>query len=87
MTNPMLLKSIAYMIDLASNEHYVSFLEKPIMIANNVYEGNENDDEYFPEQKGDREFKYRGKLIMKEPSFVTPSQGHQALRTLNINVE
>ena len=51
MTNPMLLKSIVYIINLASNEHYAPFLEKSIMIANNTDEGSENNDESFPEQK------------------------------------
>ncbi|RIB21804.1 hypothetical protein C2G38_2175618 [Gigaspora rosea] len=58
--NPTLLKSIAYIINLASIDHYAPFLEKSIMVADNADKDDDDGDDSFSEKKGDREFKYKG---------------------------
>ncbi|CAG8831173.1 8272_t:CDS:2, partial [Cetraspora pellucida] len=57
--NPTLLKSVAYIINLASIDRYAPFLEKPIMVADNANKDDDDCDDYFSEKKGDREFKYK----------------------------
>lgn len=83
-TDPTLLKSVAYIIDLASKNRYAPFLEKPIMIADNVDEESDSSDK---EQKGDSDFKYRGNLFPKNSNVITRKQNHQVLRSdNNINI-
>ncbi|RGB29044.1 hypothetical protein C1646_767084 [Rhizophagus diaphanus] len=72
-TDPTLLKSVAYVIDLASKGRYTPFLERPIMVADNV---DEEPDSPGREQKGDSEFKYKGNLLPKSLNVATRSQDH-----------
>jgi hypothetical protein len=83
-TSPTLLKSAAYVIDLASNDHYAPFLNKPIMTADDTDEDNK--DEPIPKKKNDSEFKYKGYLHPKSPNVVTRSQSRQVLGSLDTNV-
>ncbi|CAG8802836.1 16208_t:CDS:2, partial [Dentiscutata erythropus] len=57
--NPTLLKSVAYIINLASIDYYAPFLEKPIMVADNADKDDDDCNDSFFEKKGDREFKYK----------------------------
>ncbi|CAB5388973.1 unnamed protein product [Rhizophagus irregularis] len=84
-TSPTLLKSVAYMIDLASNDHYAPFLKKPMMTADT--NEDDKDDEFIPEKKDDSEFKYKGYLLPKGPNVVTRSQSRQVLGSLDTNVD
>ncbi|CAB4435754.1 unnamed protein product [Rhizophagus irregularis] len=84
-TSPTLLKSVAYMIDLASNDHYAPFLKKPMMTADT--NEDDKDDESIPEKKDDSEFKYKGYLLPKGPNVVTRSQSRQVLGSLDTNVD
>lgn len=72
-TDPTLLKSVAYVIDLASKSRYAPFLERPIMIVDNVDEESDSPDK---EQKDDSEFKYKGDLLPKSLNVATRSQDH-----------
>ena len=58
-----MLKSVAYIIYLASNGRYAPFLEKPMMVVDDANKDNDDcDDSFFLKKKGDREFKYKGRL-------------------------
>ncbi|GBC21673.2 hypothetical protein GLOIN_2v1763835 [Rhizophagus irregularis DAOM 181602=DAOM 197198] len=72
-TDPTLLKSVAYVIDLASKSRYTPFLERPIMVSDNVDEEPDSPDR---EQKDDSEFKYKGNLLPKSLNVATRSQDH-----------
>ncbi|EXX70942.1 kinase-like domain-containing protein [Rhizophagus irregularis DAOM 181602=DAOM 197198] len=85
-TSPTLLKSVAYMIDLASNNHYAPFLKKPTMTVDDTNE-DDKDDEPISEKKDDSEFKYKGYLLPKGPNVVTRSQSRQVLGSLDTNVD
>ncbi|CAB4377277.1 unnamed protein product [Rhizophagus irregularis] len=85
-TSPTLLKSVAYMIDLASNNHYAPFLKKPMMTVDDTNE-DDKDDEPISEKKDDSEFKYKGYLLPKGPNVVTRSQSRQVLGSLDTNVD
>ncbi|PKY26708.1 hypothetical protein RhiirB3_514180, partial [Rhizophagus irregularis] len=82
-TSPTLLKSVAYIIDLASNDHYSPFLKKPTMTADDTNE----DDEPIPEKKDDSEFKYKGYLLPKGPNVITRNQSRRVLGSLDTNVD
>ncbi|CAB5364298.1 unnamed protein product [Rhizophagus irregularis] len=82
-TDPTLLKSVAYIIDLASKNRYAPFLEKPIMIADNVDEESDSSDK---EQIGDSDFKYRGNLFPKNSNVITRKQNHQYLENSGKNL-
>ncbi|CAB4399519.1 unnamed protein product [Rhizophagus irregularis] len=71
------------MADLASKNRYAPFLEKPIMIADNVDEESDSSDK---EQKGDSDFKYRGNLFPKNSNVITRKQNHQVLRSVDNNI-
>ncbi|PKK66347.1 hypothetical protein RhiirC2_868353 [Rhizophagus irregularis] len=85
-TSPTLFKSVAYMIDLASNNHYAPFLKKPMMTVDDTNE-DDKDDEPISEKKDDSEFKYKGYLLPKGPNVVTRSQSRQVLGSLDTNVD
>ncbi|RGB24671.1 hypothetical protein C1646_772746, partial [Rhizophagus diaphanus] len=69
-TDPTLLKSVAYIKDLTFKNRYVPFLEKPVMIADNVDEESDSSDK---EQKGDSDFN----LFPKNSNVITRKQNHQ----------
>lgn len=61
-TDPTLLRSVAYIINLVSNDRYAPFLKKPTMVANDTNE----DDEVDNESSDDGDFKYKGNLPPRE---------------------
>ncbi|CAG8627765.1 8600_t:CDS:1, partial [Ambispora gerdemannii] len=83
-TDPTLLKSVAYITFVASNNRYSPFLEKPVMVAVEELSSDRSDEE----QKDNKEFKYKGKenLSLKGSNVVTRIQRRQALRSLDTNV-
>ncbi|CAB4399029.1 unnamed protein product [Rhizophagus irregularis] len=74
-TDPTLLRSVAYIINLSSNDRYAPFLNKPIMITNDTNEGDEVDDE----SSDDTDFKYKGNLPPREQNVLTRSKCRQPL--------
>ncbi|GES87501.1 hypothetical protein GLOIN_2v1788144 [Rhizophagus clarus] len=83
-TDPTLLRSVAYIVNLASNDRYAPFLKKPTMIANDTNEGDEVDNE----SSDDGDFKYKGNLHPREQNVLTRSKCRQALASSDIiNVE
>jgi hypothetical protein len=74
-TDPTLFRSVAYIINLDSNDRYVSFLKKPTMIANDTNEADEVDevDNESSEQKNDEDFKYKGLMLYQPPSLMSPN--------------
>ncbi|KAF0452011.1 serine/threonine protein kinase [Gigaspora margarita] len=73
-TDPTLLKSIAYIIFVASNSRYAPYIDKPILITDEESSNSGTSDN---EQKDDKEFKYKKALSLKEPNVVTRSQSTQ----------
>ncbi|CAB4488725.1 unnamed protein product [Rhizophagus irregularis] len=71
----VLSTSVAYIINLASNDRYAPFLNKPIMITNDTNEGDEVDDE----SSDDTDFKYKGNLPPREQNVLTRSKCRQPL--------
>jgi len=82
-TDPTLLKSVAYLIFIASSNRYSPFIEKPVMVAVEDLSSDTSDEE----QKDDKEFKYKGKKnsSLKGPNVITRSQSRQTLGPLDTN--
>jgi hypothetical protein len=83
-TDPTLLKSVAYIIRLASINRYAPFLGKPVMVADNADEESDSSDR---EQKDDNDFKYKGNLFPKNSNVITRSQDRQILGFLDTNIK
>lgn len=82
-TDPTLLKSIAYLIFIATSNRHSQFIERPVMISVEDFSSDSSEEE----RNDDEEYKCKGKSSLKGPSVITRSQSRKNLEPLDNNAD